>query len=521
MTGLSTFWGLTRFNLRHLLTSPVFWALMPLALAGVAYSAYQPELPTWADLIDQARLQILALALVMFAITTFPAMREVRHSAGFALVLSSRARLLSLALAAVIVMSGCVAVLLGYHLLSLPVPIAGTASPYAVLSLFVLGWLGPLAAVTSATWTRSYAPLVLLALLVPAYLLYTVTSMGTRADVILQRLTGVASWVMEPLPIRQPAITEVALISLLHTLLLAGGLLMLALAARAGLRDLRLVSLGTAGMLLAGLFAVGIHVDRAYTYDTPFTDRHLYGAEPDPCRVREGVTYCPLPGYESWVDYWHSALGPSMAQVPERARDRIPVVWQGTENLRRDVRAFRPAPLLFPRENPVFPPRGTLLVYDHWETDTAYFRDELAFSGTAAVLGLPGYHEPYCTGAGQARLALGAWMSSVDGELTRLETLSAAETFLETFAPSALDVRVAYAVIGLPEEQVAAVVDEHWELLLSPDTGTEEFAELLDLPLTGTDPIPQPSWGRNLWSEDPDPDHYSPWHLDHPAPTCR
>lgn len=513
MTGLSTFWGLTRFNLRHLLLSPVFLILMPLALAGLAYSGYQPALPTWSDLIDRTMLQILGLSAVMFAVTTFPSIREARHSEGFALPLSPRTRLLALALASVIVMSGCVALLVGFHVLTDQGPIAGTASPFAFLSLFVLAWYGPLAAVASAAWTRSYTPLVFLLLLVPAYLLYTVTSMGTRADEVLQRLGWAANWALDPLPVYQPAVTELALLHLLHVALLAALLLMLAVTGLTGLRPLRPLSLGATGVLLAGLLSVTVYADNTYTYDSPFTDQQLYGAETDPCRVREGVTYCPLPGYESWVDYWHAALGPAVAQVPDRARDRVPDVWQGNQNLRRDVRAFQAGALLFPRGDHAFPPEGTVIVYDHWDTELPYLREELVIEVTAAVLGLPRYHEDLCEGRGQARIVVGAWLASVDETLSETESVTTAENFLSAFNPGPTDLRVAHTIIGLPPESVAPVVEEHWETLLSPETTTEEFAELLELSLSGAEPIPEPHWEHSLWDEYPAPavpDWYGP-----------
>lgn len=517
MTGVSAFWGLTRFNLRHLLLSPVFLVLVPLTLLGLAYSSYQPAMPTWSELVEEVKLMTVVLAVVMFAVTTFPSLREVRHSAGFALPLSSRTRLLSLALASVVVMSGCVGVLVALYALSGSGPIAGTVSPLALIALVVLGWCGPLAAVASAAWTRSYTPLVMLLLLVPAYLLYTLTSMGTRADEVLRRLGGVANWVVDPLPVvQQPAVTELALLTLLHTSFLAAFLLVFALAGRSGARTFRPVSLGAAGVLLLGLFSVTVHAENTYTYGSPFTDEQLYGSEADPCRVREGVTYCPLPGYESWVDYWHAALGPAVAQIPERARDRVPTLWQGNQNLRRDFRAFQTGGSWFPYDDHVFPPEGTVIVYDQWDPEDPYFREVLVTEVTASMLGLPWFHEGPCQGTGQARIVLGAWLVSVDETLSETESVNAAESFLTAFAPSPLDLRVAHTVIGLPPESVAPVVEEHWETLLSPDTTTGELADLLDLPLYEDDVLPELDWGRSLWAEYPVP-VVPDWH----GPTCR
>ncbi|MFE1168134.1 hypothetical protein [Nocardiopsis sp. NPDC058789] len=512
MSGVPTFWALTRFNLRHLLVSPVFLALVPATLVGLAYSAYQPALPTWSDLMDQVRLQTLGVAAVMFAVTTFPALREARHTEGFALPLSARTRLLSLALASVLVTSVCVGVLIVLYLLSGSQPTAGTAAPPAVLALFLLGWCGPLGALACAVWTRSYTPLVVLLLLVPAYLLYTVTSMGTRAEEILQRLNGVARWVLDPLPVNEPSVTQLGVVSLVHVSFLVVLLLVVALARQRDRWLLRPVSLGAVALLLAGVAFVNVYAQSTYSYYTPFTDRDVYGAEADPCRVREGVTYCPLPGYESWVDYWHAALSPTVERIPERARDRLPMVWQGTGLLRRDVREFQTGGLVLPHSPQPFPPPGTVMVYDAWDPDIGYYRNELTVEVTMNVLGLPRYQDYSCSGAGQARIVLGAWLVSANERFPEPEGTEAAEEFLSYYDPSALDRSLTHAMLDLPPRTVARVVEEHWEALLSADTTTEELADLLELPLTGEDALPDPTWASG-WDTRPvptDPDGRDP-----------
>ncbi|MBQ1081485.1 hypothetical protein [Nocardiopsis sp. B62] len=516
MSAVPTFWALTRFNLRHLLVSPVFLVVVPVTLVGLVYSAYQPPMPTWSDLIDQVRLQALGLAAVMFAVTTFPAIREVRHSEGFALPLSARARLLSLSLASVLVTSVCVGVLVLSYLVVNSQPTAGTASPPAVLALFVLAWCGPLGAVASAVWTRSYTPLVVLLLLVPAYLLYTVTSMGTRADEILRRLNGVARWVLDPLPIDEPAVTALGVLSLVHISFMAAFLLVFALARREGSWVLRPVTLGAAALLLVGVAFVNVYAQRTYSYETPFTDQDLYGAEADPCRVREGVTYCPLPGYESWIDYWHAALSPTVARIPDHARDRLPVVWQGTQHLRRDVREFQTGGLVFPRSTQPFPPPGTVIVFDEWDPEVPYYRDALAIEVTMNVLGLPRHWDHSCSGQGQARIVLGAWLVSADERFSEPEGTEAAEEFLSYYDPSELDLRMTHALLDLPPSTVSDVLEEHWESLLSADTTTEELAELLELPLTADGTIPAPAWEFAQWSVNPFP-YDSDWR----HPVCR
>ncbi|MFE9244572.1 hypothetical protein [Nocardiopsis sp. NPDC006938] len=505
MSRVPTFLALTGFNLRHLLLSPVFLALVPATLVVLASSSYYPALPTWKDLISQVRIQIVGMSAVMFAVTTFPALREVRYSEGFAPPLTARARLVSVLLASVLVTSVCAGLLIAHLALRGPEPIAGTASPFAVAALVVLSWCGPIGALVSAVWTRSYTPLVLLLLLIPAYLLYTVTSMGARAEELLRRLNELARWLLDPLPVDEPSVTRLGVVSLLHVVFLAALLLTVALARKRNTRLVRPASVGVAALLLAGMVSVDVHAQRSYTYETPFTDHEVYGAEADPCRVREGVTYCPLPGYDSWVDYWHAALAPTVERIPERARDSMPTVWQGSQHLRRDVREFQPGALEFPRTDEPFPPRGTVLLFDSWEPGARYHHDDLVSDFTTNVLGLPRLYDPWCEASGQARIVVGAWLVSGAGKIPAAESRWAVEAFLPRFRPSPLDLRLTRTLLELPPEDVATVVDEHWETLVSADTPTEELAELLELPLTGDGAVPGPDWEADSWYGPPLP----------------
>ena len=493
MTGSPAFWNLTRFNLRHLLSSPVFLLLMPVSVVGLSLSTGSSELPSWVELHSRTTVQTLGVAAVMYVVTTFPAMREVRHSEGFALPLSAHGRLASLALASSAVTAPLTAVLTALPVLvaagSEAGPIAGTASPLAMLGLVVLSCCGPLAAVAATAWTRSYAPLVTLVLLLPSYLLYTLTAMGTRADDVLQRLGTVAGWVLSPLPVNHPAVTELALLHLAHAVLLAGFLMALAVSARNGVRSLRPLPMGMAVLLLAGILGVSAYGGNTYSYDSSFSDEQLRGYEADPCRVREGLAYCPLPGYEPWVDYWHAALGPAMAQVPDEERDRLPTVWQSGRITRADIHPH--------------PPQDAVTVPERWDPEQSFYREELVDAATAAVLGLAEDPEHACSNSGQARIVVGAWMASVGPHLSDAESLEAADSFLARFGPTESDVRLAHGIVGLPEEDVSPVVDEHWDTLVSPGTGSGELADLLDLSPYGEGALPEPDWEQTFWTQEP------------------
>ncbi|GAB3708515.1 hypothetical protein [Nocardiopsis oceani] len=492
MTGASAFWGLTRFNVRHLLTSPVFLLVVPVSLVGLSLSTRSSELPSWVGLHGQATVQALGLAAVMYVATTFPAIREVRHSEGFALPLSARGRLTSLALASSAVTAALMAALSAVPVLdaagSATGSIAGTVSPLALLGVVVLSCCGPTAAVAATAWTRSYAPLVTLVLFLPAYFLYTLTAMGTRADDVLRQLGTVVGWVLNPIPVNHPAVTKVALLHLAHAVLLAGLLLALALSARNGVRSLRPLPMGVAGLLLAGVLGVSAYGGNTYSYDTHFTDEQLRAYEADPCRVREGVAYCPLPGYESWVDYWHAALGPAMAQIPDEERDGLPSVWQSGRITRVDIH---------PR-----PPEDAVTVSERWDPDQPFYREDLVNSATATVLGLAADPEYACSNSGQARIVVGAWMASVDPHLSDAESLEAADAFLARFGPTESDVRLAHGIADLPEEHVSSVVDEHWDTLVSPGTESEELADLLGLSLHGEEALPEPDWEQTSWTQE-------------------
>ncbi|QVJ02710.1 hypothetical protein KGD82_10550 [Nocardiopsis eucommiae] len=82
--------------------------------------------------------------------------------------------------------------------------------------------------------------------------------------------------------------TPLGVVSLVHVSFLVVLLLVVALARQRGRWLLRPVSLGAVALLLAGVAFVNVYAQSTYSYYRPFTDRDVYGAEADPCRVREG-----------------------------------------------------------------------------------------------------------------------------------------------------------------------------------------------------------------------------------------
>ncbi|MGW5877101.1 hypothetical protein ACWFMI_11210 [Nocardiopsis terrae] len=484
----STFGRLTLFNLRHLVTSPVFFLIMPPALFAPVLTSQMLTLPTASGFHRYCVYQAMCVAVVMFVVTSFPAIREVRHSAGLALPLSPRARLLSLALAAVALASVCTAIQIVGYLVRVPVPIAGVLSPYAVPGVIVTSWFGPLAALATVVWTRSFAPLIAFVLLIPAYLVYTSTTMGRRADVIVNRVETAARSVVEPLPVTTPGVTALAVLYLLLNALLAVLLLTAAMARRDDGRGVRPVTAAVSALLAVVIAVTGVQANRAFPFDAEFSVDQLHGTESAPCRTRDGVAYCPLPGYESWVEYWHAALAPVVAAAPERVRPRVLTVWQAGGHIRRSLHSD--------------PPEHSIIVTEYWDTEMEFSREGVSVDAAVLLVGLPRDREEPCSASGQARLAVGAWLASADEGLSRRDRISVADSLLTRFDSDADGFALAHALMDLPRERVTAVLEEHWDTLTDPGTGPGELTELLDLPEPGSAEFPDADWQTSVWSEE-------------------
>ncbi len=489
MTGLSTFWRLTWFNLRHLLASPAFFVGVPLVLLFLGWTVYIPSVPTANHLYNQASSDAMGIAAIMFAVTTFPALREVRHSADLALPLSSHTRLLSLSVAAVALTSMCTGFLVVLYVLRAPLPFSGVLSPYILVGVFVTSWFGPLAAVVAAVWVRSFAPLILFGMLVPAFALYSYTAMGSRADVLVTGVSWIVTSTMLPFQISNPGVTVLGLLYLVYSALLSAALISAAMVWKGSSRVLRPAPMGVSLLLVVAVLATIVHGNRTYTYETDFSIGQLHGVETASCRARDGVTYCPLPGYESWVDYWHATLSPTLARMPERERGRLLTVWQTGNNIRNDLHRD--------------PPARSVIVDEYWDREHMYASEALAGDGASVLVGLPLMFEVGfpCSGRGQSRLVVGAWLASAGEDLTRQERIGAANGMLLRFDPLPEDLALAHALVDLPEDRVASVVDEHWDTVISPETRIGELAGLFGLPLPGTPGFPEPDWDASLWTE--------------------
>ncbi|MES0906188.1 hypothetical protein [Nocardiopsis tropica] len=467
-----TFGRLSWFTALRLLVSPFLLVAGALAVLMTLSTANQPLVHTRADLYESAVTSALIVALGLFAAVTFPAIREVRYGRSPVGPLGRAGRFLAVGAGAALVGWACVAALLALDAWQYAGPVPGLVHPLSHLTPFVVVLVGPAGAMALVAWTRSYTPLLLIALVVPTYGLYTITAFDTAQSVdrVVARVQSLTLMALDPFPVYSPGVPVLVQLYAAYLGLTVLGLVALGLAAT-GRRASRAAALGTALVLLAGAGGTAAHGATAYTWGVPVSDRLLYGADTVSCRTREGVTYCPMPGYEPWVEQWHEVLGPVLSALPEAAADDIPVVWQDSTRFDRD-----PAGL----------PPSRVVVYDMRFTDGPWWRLDLLDGTARAVFGLAPLWESMCRADGQSRLLLAAWMAGLDPQSGDGDRRSRSGVFLGEYSPSQQDLEVLHALLELPEERVSEVLRDHWEELSSPRGRTEELAGLLGIPLRGS-----------------------------------
>lgn len=491
----ATFARLTWFNAIRL-------ARNPFVVPGVLVGLYMLVAPDWAGRsgtlegwYDNANSAASAVGAMLFAVVAFPAMREARYSPRLVSPLGRTGRLLALMAASSLVSTVLVVLWAGVdHWLS--PPLLGTLSPSAYPAPLLLAAAGPLLSIALVAWTRSYLPLVVTLLALPAYWLYGVSAVDANLSSAVLRVEWAARVALDPFNVSAPSVTDVTTVYLVYSVLVVALLAVLAVAAR-GRRAHRAACLGAAAVLLAATVGTVVHGRQIQPLYAPIPDSRVYGAQGPSCQTREGVTYCPLPGFEPWVERWHGALGPALDLLPEVPRERMPVVWQESFSYHRELDV--------PRDRDVVVHAYTGGWDHYWQT---------AMVGEAArvVLGLSAPYETECLGTGQARVLLAAWLAaSVEG-LSRYDTLDTLAANLYAYRPSPVDLELSLALADLPEERVSRVLERNWERLTDPRTTSLELARLLGTPLreSSTEPAGPGDWRRlypqhqyHTYEEDP------------------
>ncbi|MEV2277275.1 hypothetical protein AB0I72_16990 [Nocardiopsis sp. NPDC049922] len=466
MRRAAAFARLTGFNVLRLLAQPLLY--LGTAVSAVLVYATQVGYPrpTALDVANTTETAALAVATTMFAATTFPAVREARYSGSVVAPLGRTGRLLSLMVAAALVTVACQATAAVLCHLAADGPLPGAVSPYSRAVPFALALAGPAASVAAAMWTRSYAQIIVPVVIVPGYLLYLDTALATTSPEVVYRVQSLAVLSFDPFSNRSPSITVLSVLYLVYALLLVGLFVSVALTARPRRGAARGIAAGACAVLATGAVATPVYANAVYGWDHEFPDSALHGTAS--CEVREGITYCPLPGFENLVDEWHDALGPPLALLPEGARDRSPVVWQDGEMFTRDFDA----------------PEGRgVVVYDFGLFEDPYFQAELTSGAARVVLGLPEAYTDPCWATGQARLPLMVWLATVTWDGADGPWPPDISYQLATFGPSKTDLAVVRALEGLPDERVAKALADHWDAFSSAEGRTADLAELLDVPV--------------------------------------
>ncbi|PDP84399.1 hypothetical protein CQJ94_27370 [Glycomyces fuscus] len=499
----ATFARLTWFNTVRMARNPF---LLPSTLVGLYllvtrnWAGGTTTLEGWYANANSAATVVGA---VLFATVAFPAMREARYSPHLVSPLGRTGRLLALMAASVLLSAGIVALWAGVdHWLS--PPLLGTLSPPAYPAPFLLAAAGPLSSIALVAWTRSYLPLVVALLALPAYWLYGVSTAGSGMSNAVIRVESAARAALSLFHVRAPSVTDVAAVYLVYSVLVVALLVFLALAAR-GRTAHRAVCLGAVAVLLAATAGAVVHGRLAQPLRAPIPDSRVHGAQGPSCQSREGVTYCPLPGFEPWVERWHGALDPAMDLLPEVPRERMPVVWQESSSYQRALDV--------PRDRDV-------VVYAYEGGWDPYWQTEMVGGAARVVLGVPDFYDTGCRGTGQARVLLAAWLAaSVEG-LSRYDRLDATATNLYPYQPSPVDLELSLAMADMAEERVGRVLERDWERLTDPRTSSRELARLLGASLreTSTEPAVSRDWARLY----PDHGHYAyePGPEWHDQPVC-
>ncbi|KOX10314.1 hypothetical protein ADL05_25790 [Nocardiopsis sp. NRRL B-16309] len=483
-------------------------ALNPLLWLGAAatgylsaWPRYWTAAPTRTEFHASLESAATVVAVTMAAVVCFPAMREVAHIRRTVVPLGPVGRLLALSTAAVLIATVIMTAMALVDPLLRSAPLVGTLSPYAYPAPFLIATAGPLASIAVVAWTRTYAPLIVLSLAIPALLVYESTTVDLGLGTAVYQISRMTVLVERPFPFHGPAVTPLSGLQLAYTAL-AAALLVTVIAAARARPARRTALLASAAALLAGAAATVGYGRVAHSFDTAFPDTAIHGATADQCQVRDGITYCPLPGYEPWVDEWHGAIGPSLALLPEDARDGLPVLWQDGNAYNRDLEV---------------PADRSVTVYEYLETRDPYMRATLVGSASLASLGLGEYVWDSCRGTGQSRFVVVSWLTSTAEGVPFDDRLEAAATLFSSFSPSLADLELLRALIDdVPRERMVDALAGHWDVLSTREGTTLELAELAGVSVSGNadTPATPTDWTRvfpeldpethMVWGEGPD-----------------
>lgn len=266
----------------------------------------------------------------------------------------------------------------------------------------------------------------------------------------------------------------------------------------------------------------------------------LTSAAQENCQRRGGGTYCAVPGYEPWIDAWASRVEPVLVRVPQRSGPEQLTVRQDISGVSwHFIGSSEPeaADFAMPTTSEVRPG----LWWGRGSGEPA-FQFGLALGVASLTVGLSpdGVVSPdrqgSCSSAGQGRGVVALWLAGqagddnpqylrrevrrqVDGAASPEVSGFPAEIYFHWRGAQPVGVlhyglREAAAAVQLldqPQDEVAALVAQHWDILTDPATTTDQALTLLDLPAaSGTTSTVQTQTTDERGPGTTGPDYFTP-----------
>lgn len=183
-----------------------------------------------------------------------------------------------------------------------------------------------------------------------------------------------------------------------------------------------------------------------------------FGRDAYRCEQREGVRYCALSDYASWIPLWAGVVAPIVRATPPSARDRVPVVKQYTSSWS------------YTYED------GVAIVPMAWGED-----DQRELLAQSVGLDIGGFNRA-CDARDQARMVVALWLMGQSSTIERPESLSMDGRMAVRTTIDYGDSEVGYAKLLLRSPGARERVWANWDTLMRPATTVEQALPLLGLP---------------------------------------
>ncbi|MEU8146511.1 hypothetical protein [Nonomuraea sp. NPDC048901] len=450
---------LFRVELRRMARHPLVWGMAALVLAVQLRLSrdQQPDLT-----VDPVHATGIAacLAGALLVVASLAVSRDGRHRMPELLAgLPGRAEVRTRAVlfaAVVVAVVGQALVVGGYLLVrALSGPAGGRLDMFEPLTALGVGALAATLGVAVGRWVSWLiaGPVVVAGL---GLLIFFNTNPGTWWLPVMQ--THWMDWPDRP--------TGPHLVYVLALAVLAG----LAALLRHGRRPVTLVAavVALAVAVPAGATAAAVRpvalfpTGRTLTIDDVDTRvrEKYFGRDAYRCERREGVRYCALSDYASWIPLWAGVVAPIVRAVPPDARVRVPLVKQYTSNwwyTNEDRVAIAPMA---------------------WGAS-----DQRKLLAQSVALDIIDDFDNACDARGQARMVVALWlMGQASAIALPQETLNMdGRTALRSLIDYG-DSEIGYAKLLLQSSGARERVWTNWDTLMRPATTVEQALPLLGLP---------------------------------------